>query len=149
MNQIKIKIKFEPGFEDLPVPKYQTAGSSGVDLHAGVEEPVIVNPGEFSLISTGIRISIPNGFEAQVRPRSGLALKHGIGILNGPGTIDSDYRGLIGIILFNFSSEPFVINRGDRIAQMVFSRVEKVQIAVTDQLEMSQRDSGGFGSTGL
>ena len=148
MGKIIIHIQKEPGYEGLPLPEYQTPDASGLDLYAAVEESVIIHPGEVKLISTGIRLTIPSGFEGQVRPRSGLALKHGIGILNSPGTIDSDYRGVIGIILFNFGKDAFVVNRGDRIAQLVFSKVEKVSLKCSDKLEPSKRDSGGFGSTG-
>ena len=147
-QNLTIHIVKEPGFEDLPFPAYQTKGAAGLDLLAAVDEPVVIQPGEVTLIPTGIRVSVPPGFEAQVRPRSGLALKHGIGILNAPGTIDSDYRGVVGVILFNFGKEAFTIRRGDRIAQMVFARVEKVSLRICDRLDESQRDSGGFGSTG-
>ncbi len=137
-----------PGFEDLPLPEYQTEGSAGMDLHAAVDETVQLEPGGMTLISAGIRVSIPRGFEGQVRPRSGLALRHGIGVLNGPGTIDSDYRGVVGVVLFNFGKEPFMIRRGDRIAQLVIARVEKMKIIRVDALDESGRSSGGFGSTG-
>ena len=145
---VEIKIKREYGCEDLPLPKYQTEGSAGMDLYAAVDGMVTLLPGTIQLIPTGIRISIPPGLEGQVRPRSGLALKHGIGVLNSPGTIDSDYRGMVGVILFNFSKEPFIIKRGDRIAQLVINRFEKVIFSVTHELDSSERDSGGFGSTG-
>jgi dUTP pyrophosphatase len=147
-NKIIVQIKREQGCEDLPLPKYQTEGSAGMDLCAAVEKCVTLNPGTFQLIPTGIRLSIPRGYEGQVRPRSGLALKHGIGVLNGPGTIDSDYRGVVGVILFNFSQNPFKIQRGDRIAQLVVTRFEKVVLSVTTELDSSDRDTEGFGSTG-
>ena len=147
-NKIIVKITKEPGCEDLPLPKYQTDGSAGLDLCAAVDKTETLEQGTFRLISTGIRLSIPGGYEGQVRPRSGLSLKHGIGILNAPGTIDSDYRGVVGVILFNFSQNPFKIQRGDRIAQLVITRFEKVIFSVTSELDESKRDTGGFGSTG-
>ena len=110
-----VRIMREPGCEDLPLPAYQTEGAAGLDLLAAVDAPVVLRPGDVALISTGIRVSIPPGFEGQVRPRSGLALKHGIGILNAPGTVDSDYRGVVGVILFNFGKADFTVARGDRI----------------------------------
>lgn len=148
-GEIFVKVRKEPGCEDLPLPEYQTSGSSGLDLYAAVDQAVTLKSGEMRLISTGIRIAIPPGYEGQVRPRSGLALKHGIGILNSPGTIDSDYRGIVGVILFNFSKEPFVIERGDRIAQLVICKVEKALFTLSDKLDSSERESGGFGSTGI
>ncbi len=148
MSTINIKIKIEPGSENLPLPTYQTAGSSGLDLYAAINKPVVIRFGEIECISTGIRVAIPAGYEGQVRPRSGLSLKHGIGILNSPGTIDSDYRGIISVILFNFGKKPFLINRGDRIAQLVISKYERVSFIVSDKLSESNRNSGGFGSTG-
>lgn len=144
-----IKIKKEPGCEDLPLPQYQSPGAAGMDLFAAVENPVTIQPGNVMMIPTGIRLSIPPGYEGQVRPRSGLALNHHIGLLNSPGTIDSDYRGLVGVIMFNFGETPFVIKRGDRIAQLVICKVEKVSFQTVDELDSSERDSGGFGSTGI
>jgi dUTP pyrophosphatase len=149
LEKIIIKIKKEPGYEDLQIPEYQTEGSAGVDLYAAVTEEVMILPGEVKLIQTGIRVSIPKGFEAQIRPRSGLALKHGIGVLNSPGTIDSDYRGVVGVILFNFGKVPFIINRGARIAQMVFTKFSIVTFELVDTLDSSKRKSNGFGSTGV
>ena len=149
MNKCIVRVKKEAGCEDLPLPEYQTSGASGLDLHAAVEGSVVIQPGDIKLISAGIRILIPPGFEGQVRPRSGLALKHGIGLLNSPGTIDSDYRGTVGVILFNFGREPFVINRGDRIAQLVIAKIEKVSVSHVENLDASPRDFGGFGSTGV
>lgn len=149
VKQIVVHIKKEPGCEDLNLPEYQTPGASGMDLYAAVDESIILKPGDVELISSGIRVSIPSGYEGQVRPRSGLALKHGIGVLNSPGTIDSDYRGIVGVIMFNFGKEAFTINRGDRIAQFVITKVEKVVFEVTDKLDTSSREAGGFGSTGI
>lgn len=149
MKACVVQVKKAIGCDDLPLPEYQTAGASGLDLHAAVNESVIIEPGEIKLMSAGIQISIPPGFEGQVRPRSGLALKHGIGLLNSPGTIDSDYRGVVGVIFFNFGKEPFVVNRGDRIAQLVIAKIEKVSIYQVEHLDESSRESGGFGSTGI
>lgn len=133
----------------LPLPAYATHGSAGVDLTAAVAETVTLAANERALIPTGIAIALPDGFEAQVRPRSGLALKHGITVLNSPGTIDADYRGEVKIIMYNASAEPFAITRGMRIAQMVIAPVSRVQWQTVDQLPSSTRESGGFGSTGL
>jgi dUTP pyrophosphatase len=149
MKKLVIKIKKEPGCEDLPLPHYLTPGAAGMDLFAAVEDSVTIQSREVMMISTGIRLSIPPGYEGQVRPRSGLALKHGIGLLNSPGTIDSDYRGLVGVILFNFGENSFVIKRGDRIAQLVICKVERVFFQIVDELDSSERESGGFGSTGI
>jgi len=149
MGDITVKVVKCTGCEDIPLPSYQTLGAAGMDLYAAVNEPVILDPGKTVLISTGICVSIPKGLEGQVRPRSGLALKHGIGILNSPGTIDSDYRGVVGIILSNFGKKPFTIERGDRIAQLVIAKVERIVFSITDNLDCSERESGGFGSTGL
>ncbi|MDA8101177.1 MAG: dUTP diphosphatase [Nitrospiraceae bacterium] len=133
----------------LPVPHYQTEHSAGVDLYAAVEADFVIEPGRWKLVPTGIAVAIPEGYEGQVRPRSGLALKHGIGMLNGPGTIDADYRGEIGIILFNFSEQPFPVNRGDRIAQMVFAKLTKASFRTVDGLNETKRGAGGFGHTGV
>ncbi len=146
---IKVKIFQEPEAQDLPLPEYKTDGSVGMDLHAAVKEDVIIAPGERKLIPTGIRIAIPEGYEGQVRPRSGLAINHGIGMLNSPGTIDSDYRGEIQVILINLGENPFVIKRGDRIAQLVISPVVKVDWEVVIELPKTNRGAGGFGHTGL
>lgn len=148
MKSVKISLKRKKGCEDIPVPKYATAGSSGMDLCADVEGEVILSPGEIKLISSGIYLSIPQGYEAQIRPRSGLALKHGISIVNTPGTIDSDYRGLVSIIVINHGKGPFKIKRGDRIAQMVIKEVVKAEIDLNDELDDTVRSVGGFGHTG-
>lgn len=133
---------------DLPPPAPASPGSSGYDLRAAVVDALSLAPGERALVATGLFLEIPRGWEAQVRPRSGLALRHGIGILNAPGTIDSDYRGEIGVILINWGAEPFTVRRGDRIAQLVFARVEAVEWQEVDALLDSDRGPGGFGSTG-
>lgn len=148
MKTVKISIKRKDGCEDLPFPKYATSGSSGMDLCADVEGDLTILPGEIKLISSGIYLSIPPGFEAQIRPRSGLALKHGISLVNTPGTIDSDYRGLLSLIMINHGSESFKIKRGDRIAQMVIKEVIKAEIEVKDSLDDTLRSVGGFGHTG-
>jgi dUTP pyrophosphatase len=134
---------------DLPLPAYATAGSAGMDLTAAVESDVSLPPMETVLIPTGLSIELPEGFEAQVRPRSGLAIKHQIGILNSPGTIDSDYRGEIKVIMTNFGKQPFVVRRGDRIAQMVIQRYARVEWVEVESLEETARGGGGFGHTGV
>ncbi len=134
--------------QDLPVPHYQTEHAAGVDLYAAIDDASEIAPGSWKLIPTGIAVAIPEGYEGQVRPRSGLALKHGIGMLNGPGTIDADYRGEIGVILFNFSDRPFPLRRGDRIAQMVFLKIEKAAFRTVTGLTETKRGAGGFGHTG-
>jgi dUTP pyrophosphatase len=148
MSQINVQLLREPGCEDLPLPEYATQGSAGVDLRAAVAEPVCLAPGERRLVSTGLRIALPDGYEAQVRPRSGLAVRHGIGMVNSPGTIDADYRGVIQVILINLGQEPFTIRRGDRIAQMVVAPVVRVTWEVATELADTHRGEGGFGHTG-
>jgi dUTP pyrophosphatase len=143
-----VKVFHMPGNEDLPLPVKMSTGSSGFDLHAAVMDPVEIKPGRWKLIPSGIALSMPAGLEAQVRPRSGLALKHGITVLNTPGTIDADYRGEIGVILLNLGERPFRVERGDRIAQLVFMQVPAVSLKVTDSLDETERGSGGFGHTG-
>jgi dUTP pyrophosphatase len=135
--------------EGLPLPQYQTNHAAGVDLYAAVEGTVMIEPGRWSLVPTGIALAIPEGYEGQVRPRSGLALKHGIGMLNGPGTIDADYRGEVGIILFNFSDRSFPVHRGDRIAQLVFAKLTRAAFRTVGSLDDTGRGSGGFGHTGV
>ena len=131
-----------------PLPSYATLGSSGMDLRAFIMEPIILEPMDRVLVPTGLFIAMPNNWEAQVRPRSGLAIKQGITCLNTPGTIDADYRGEIKVILINLSTEPQIISDGDRIAQIIFQAVEKVQWEIVDQLEDTERGAGGFGHTG-
>jgi len=147
-NSISVPIRRKEGTEDLPLPAYMSEHASGMDLYAAVEEPVVLQPGDVKLIPTGLFIALPPGFEAQIRPRSGLALKHGITVANTPGTIDADYRGEIGIILSNISREPFTIQRGERIAQMVIQKVERVVWDQREELDVTDRDDGGFGHTG-
>ena len=148
MKRVKILLKKKEGSEDLPIPRYATPGSSGMDLTADVNEEIILKPGDIKLISAGIYISMPEGYEAEIRPRSGLALKHGISLVNTPGTIDSDYRGLINIIMVNHGKEPFSIRRGDRIAQMVIKEVIRADIEATKELDDTARSHGGVGHTG-
>lgn len=131
-----------------PLPGYETAHAAGMDLRADLKEPVVLNPGERKLIPTGLLIEIPEGYEGQVRPRSGLAFKHGITVLNSPGTIDADYRGEVKVILINHSDQPFTIQNGERIAQLVLARHEQIEWVLTEELAETQRGSGGFGSTG-
>ena len=130
------------------LPKYATKLSAGMDLRANIEEPIVLQPGERRLIPTGIHIGLPQGYEAQVRPRSGLALKHGITCLNSPGTIDADYTGDVGVILINHGQESFTINDGDRIAQMVIAKYKQVTWVEVEELQATERGDGGFGHTG-
>jgi len=148
MEEVKIRIKRLRKDRALSLPQYMTHGSSGMDLFAFLERDIILEPGERKLIPTGIAVAIPEGFEGQIRPRSGLAIQHGIGVVNGPGTIDSDYRGEIGVLLINFDQSPFTVRHGDRIAQMVISRVFKANFEEVDELPQTERQEGGFGHTG-
>lgn len=149
MEQVKIRVRRFEDHKDLPLPSYETDGSAGMDLRAAVKEEVILKPGEIRLIPTGLRVSVPRGYEAQIRPRSGLALKHGIGMVNSPGTIDSDYRGEIGLVMINWGARPFSIRRGDRIAQMLITRVFRAIFVEVDDLESTERGEGGFGHSGV
>jgi len=146
----KVRILIKRLRKDRPVflPRYMTENSAGMDLFASLEEDVVLEPGERRLIPTGVSVAIPDGFEGQVRPRSGLAVRNGIGVVNGPGTIDADYRGEIGVLLINFGKLPFRVRSGDRIAQMVISRVFRAVWEETDELPTSERQEGGFGHTG-
>ncbi|MCM8761309.1 MAG: dUTP diphosphatase [Candidatus Omnitrophica bacterium] len=148
MKRAKICLKVKKGCEDLPLPRYTTSGSSGMDLYADVDGEITLLPGETKLVSAGIYLSIPEGYEAEIRPRSGLALKHGISLVNTPGTIDSDYRGLVGLIMINHGKEAFRIRRGDRIAQMVIKEVIRADIELVEELDSTLRSAGGFGHTG-
>lgn len=147
---IAVRLQRLPHGADLPLPAYETAGSAGMDLRAAVPEdaPVTLAPGGRALVPTGLKIALPPGHEAQVRPRSGLALKHGVTCLNSPGTIDADYRGEVGVILINHGSDPFVVRRGERIAQMVVAPVLQVALVEAETLDETARGAGGFGSTG-
>ena len=144
MIQIKVVNK---GHQQLPA--YATPQSAGMDLRANIDEPITLHPLERRLIPTGLHIALPEGYEAQVRPRSGLALKHGLTVLNTPGTIDADYRGEIGVVLVNLSKEDFVINDGERIAQMVIARHEQADFIVVEELDQTERGEGGYGHTGV
>jgi dUTP pyrophosphatase len=149
-NAMRILLKRLAHGEGLPLPAYETAQSAGMDLRAALDdsEPLTIDPGVRALVATGLSIALPPGFEAQVRPRSGLAFKHGVTCLNTPGTIDADYRGEIKVLLINLGSEPFVVRRGDRIAQMVVAPVTQASWEETDSLDQTLRGAGGFGSTG-
>ena len=135
--------------QDIPLPRYMTEDASGMDIHAAVDIPTVIPPGEIALIPTGFAMALPSGFEAQIRPRSGLAVKHGIGLINSPGTIDADYRGEVKIALINHGKAPFTIQRGDRIAQMVIQRSYQVRVQVVETLSETGRNGGGFGHTGV
>ncbi len=148
MSKINVFIEQTIEGKDLPIPKYMSDQAAGMDLYACVEADETLHKGEIKLISTGIKIALPDGFEAQIRPRSGLALKHGITLVNSPGTVDADYRGEIKIIMLNVGTEDFVIKRGERIAQMVINKIEQIQWEVVETLEESGRGAGGFGHTG-
>jgi dUTP pyrophosphatase len=137
------------GFDDLPLPGYATPGAAGVDLRAAIEAPILLTTGERAMIPTGIAIALPAGYECQIRPRSGLALRHGVTLVNAPGTVDEDYRGEIRIIVINHGSEPFSIGRGERIAQGVIARYEQAIWQEVESLPESVRGAGGFGSTGV
>jgi len=146
---IKIQIKRLPHGSDIPLPKYMTAHAAGMDLFAAVGQEITIGSGERALVPTGISIALPEGYEAQVRPRSGLAIQSGISVLNTPGTIDADYRGEVCVILVNHDSKPFVVKRGDRIAQMVIKEVVKAEFEEVNELPETHRNSGGFGHTGI
>ena len=147
-SAITVLVKVLPHGEGLPLPRYATDGAAGCDLHAAVGEPLSLAPGERAAVPTGLMLAIPDGFEGQVRARSGNALRHGIACVNAPGTIDSDYRGEVKVILGNFGGEPFTIRRGERIAQLVLAPVARAEFAVAADLPGTGRGEGGFGSTG-
>ena len=149
-ERVEVRIKRLLHGADLPLPDYQTALAAGLDLLAAVpaDAPIELAPGERALVPTGIAIALPPGFEGQVRPRSGLAARHGITVLNAPGTVDSDYRGELQVILVNFGAEPFLISRGMRIAQLIAAPVQRIKLVEVDALESTARAQGGFGSTG-
>ena len=152
MSEARVKIQVkrlrERSGEQVPLPRYMTEHSAGMDLFADVEGEVVLKPRERKLIPTGIALSIPPGFEGQVRPRSGLALREGISLVNTPGTIDADYRGEVGVLLINFGQQPFRVKRGDRIAQLVIAPVCRAELELTEELEATSRNEGGFGHTG-
>ncbi len=150
MTPTRIALRRLPHMEGLPLPTYQSAQAAGLDVHAAIaaDAPVDLAPGDRTLVPTGFCMALPSGFEAQMRPRSGLALKHGITVLNTPGTIDSDYRGEVGVVLINLGDEPFTIRRGERIAQMVIAPVLQAALIETSELDDTVRGAGGFGSSG-
>ena len=147
---VRIDVRRLPHGEGLALPAYQSAHAAGLDLLAAVPEdaPLVLLPGKHAMVPTGLTIALPEGYEAQVRPRSGLAAKHGVTVLNAPGTVDADYRGEINVLLINHGAEPFAIRRGERIAQMVIASVARAEFVAADQLSSTERGSGGFGSTG-
>lgn len=145
---LEVAIVREPGCEDLPLPRYATAGAAGVDLHAALDAPLTLAPGERAAVPTGIRVALAPGYEGQVRPRSGLARDHGISMVNAPGTVDADFRGVLTVLLINLGQEPFTLARGERIAQMVVAPVTRVAWREVEALPETERGEGGFGSTG-
>ena len=149
MSDVTVSVMRLPHGADLPLPAYATAGSAGMDLVAALEAPLELLPGARALVPSGIAIALPEGYEAQIRPRSGLAAKHGVTVLNAPGTIDQDYRGELKAILINLGSEPFTVTRGSRIAQLVIAACARADWQPVESLEASARGAGGFGSTGL
>jgi dUTP pyrophosphatase len=146
---MRVRLQRLAAARDLPLPSPASPGSSGFDLRAALTEPAVLGPGERLLVPTGLVLEIPPGWEGQVRPRSGLALRHGIGVVNAPGTIDSDYRGEVAVILINLGNSPFPIQRGDRIAQLVIAPVASVEWEEAEALDESERGAGGFGSSGV
>ncbi len=147
VEEIRVCVRRLPGTEDLSLPSYMTEQAAGMDLFAAVAEQTTILPGERKLVPTGVVVALPEGYEAEVRPRSGLALKYGVTLVNAPGTIDADYRGEVGVILINHGPAPFIVRRGDRIAQMVVHRVCRVVWAACEELSGTERDDGGFGHT--
>jgi dUTP pyrophosphatase len=147
---VRVEVRRLPHGEDLPLPAYQSTGAAGLDLLAAVPEqtPLILSPGKSAIVPTGLTIALPSGYEAQIRPRSGLAARHGVTVLNAPGTVDADYRGEVSVLLINHGDAPFAIRRGERIAQMVIAPVAQAQLVAVDQLSTTDRGSGGYGSTG-
>ncbi|MEK7241777.1 MAG: dUTP diphosphatase [Planctomycetota bacterium] len=149
MERVKVNIRRKEGCKDLPLPRYMSEGASGVDLYAAVETELMLEPQQIRAIPSGVFVEVPTGYEAQVRARSGLALKNGLAVVNAPGTIDSDYRGEICIILCNLGKEPFNIQRGMRIAQLVFQPVVRAELEEIEELQKTKRNEGGFGHTGV
>jgi len=148
-ERVRLLVKRRKGCEDLPLPRYQSPGASGIDLHAAVDGELVIEPGQVKLVPTGLHIAVPPGYEAQVRPRSGLALNSRLTVLNTPGTVDSDYRAEVGVILANFGDRSFAVKRGMRVAQMVICRAYRAEIVEVEELGETERHLGGFGSTGL
>ncbi len=148
-SPVSIRVEVLPHGRGLELPSFQTSGSAGADVRAAVDEPVVIEPGRVALVPTGLKVAIPCGFEIQVRPRSGLALKKSVTLPNTPGTIDSDYRGEVQVIMMNLGETPFQIERGDRIAQLVLARVERLHWEPVESVDETQRGEGGFGHTGV
>lgn len=148
-ERVRVELRRKAGCEDMPLPRYMSPGASGMDLHAAVEGELVIEPGRVALVPTGLHVAVPPGFEAQVRPRSGLALRSRVTVLNAPGTVDSDYRAEVGVILANLGEEPFTVTRGMRVAQMVICRAYHAELVEVDELSETERHLGGFGSTGL
>jgi len=146
---MNIEFKKLPHAEDLPLPSYESKYAAGMDVRAALEDPIELSPGKRMLIPTGLKMALPEGYEAQIRPRSGLAYRNGITMLNTPGTIDADYRGEVKVLAVNLGDEPFMINHGDRIAQMVIAPITQAKIKEVEQLSETERGDGGFGSTGV
>ena len=146
--ELRVRLKVLPHGEGLPLPAWQTAGAAGADLHAAVEAAVVLEPGDRALVPTGLCLALPEGWEAQVRPRSGLAVRHGVTVLNAPGTIDCDYRGEVKVALVNLGREAFTVERGERVAQLVLAPVVRGSWEVVPDLDSTDRGEGGFGSTG-
>ena len=147
-GDVRVLVRVEPEGRGLELPRYQSEHAAGMDLLAAIEPDLLLAPGERALVSTGIALAIPAGYEGQVRPRSGLAIRQGITLLNAPGTIDADYRGTLKLIVINHGSEPVTIRRGERLAQLVFARVERASLEIVEELPGTSRGEGGFGSTG-
>ena len=148
MDRVVLNIKRLDNNLELPLPSYQSDSSSGLDIRAAVHKAITLKPGEIRLIPTGLSISLPKGYEAQIRPRSGLALRYGLGLVNSPGTIDADYRGEVGVIAINWGKKALTIQRGERIAQVVISRVSRARVEEVDELDATKRGKGGFGHSG-
>ncbi|MGM0588553.1 MAG: dUTP diphosphatase [Bacteroidota bacterium] len=147
-QHIKVNIEWLDHGQGLQEPGYETKSAAGMDIRVAVDEPITIHPGDRALVPTGFRMALPEGYEAQIRPRSGLAYKHGITMLNTPGTIDADYRGEVKILAINLGDKPYTVHRGDRLAQMVIAPITQAQVAVVDHLDDTARGDGGFGSTG-
>ncbi len=145
---VEVRVRWLPHGHGLPLPAYASLGAAGADLHAAVDAPLVLPPGGRAAVPTGLELELPVGFEAQVRPRSGLALRHGLTVANAPGTVDADYRGEVRVVLVNLGAEPVTIHRGDRVAQLVVAPVTRAEFAVADALGTTPRAGGGFGSTG-
>ncbi|MCB2157018.1 dUTP diphosphatase [bacterium] len=149
MDRVTVPIEVLPSAAGIELPEFQTEGSAGADVRAAVDESVVLEPGKMAMVPTGLKVSIPRGYEVQVRPRSGLAAKHGVTLVNAPGTIDSDYRGEIKIIMINLGPDAFTVCRGDRIAQLVLARVDRIEWKVVESVDETPRGEGGFGHTGV